>query len=64
MSAGAEAAARLREKAEYVRRLFPSEHNPVNGYFWTVECVFGDDYPGSLSEYFERLADLIDPTKE
>ena len=55
-------AERLREKSrKYVREL-SSSHTSINAYHEVREVLYGTDgAPKSLCEFFDRLADLIDP---
>ena len=55
-------AERLREKSrKYARELY-SSHTSINAYHEVREVLYGTDgAPKSLCEFFDRLADLIDP---
>ena len=55
-------AERLREKSrKYARELY-SSHTSINAYHGVREVLYGTDgAPKSLCEFFDRLADLIDP---
>ena len=57
-----EVAERLREKSrKYARELY-SSHTSINAYHGVREVLYGTDgAPKSLCEFFDRLADLIDP---
>ena len=57
-----EVAERLRKKSrKYARELF-SRHTSINAYHEVREVLYGTDgAPKSLCEFFDRLADLIDP---
>ena len=57
-----EVAERLREKSrKYVREL-SSSHTSTNAYHEVREVLYGTyGAPKSLCEFFDRLADLIDP---
>ena len=57
-----EAAARLREKSRKYARELSSSHTSINAYHEVREVLYGaDGAPKSLCEFFDRLADLIDP---
>ena len=57
-----EAAERLREKSRKYARALSSSHTSTNAYHEVREVLYGTDgAPKSLCEFFDRLADLIDP---
>ena len=59
-----EVAERLREKSrKYARELY-SSHTSINAYHGVREVLYGTDgAPKSLCEFFDRLADLIEPSE-
>ena len=55
-------AERLREKSRKYAREFSSSHTSINAYHEVREVLYGTDgAPKSLCEFFDRLADLIEP---
>ena len=57
-----EAAEMLREKSRKYARELSSSHTSINAYHGVREVLYGTDgAPKSLCEFFDRLADLIDP---
>ena len=57
-----EVAERLREKSRKYARELSSSHTSINAYHGVREVLYGTDgAPKSLCEFFDRLADLIDP---
>ena len=57
-----EVAERLREKSRKYARELSSSHTSINAYHEVREVLYGTDgAPKSLCEFFDRLADLIDP---
>ena len=56
-------AERLREKSRKYAREFYSSHTSINAYHEVREVLYGTDgAPKSLCEFFDRLADLIEPS--
>ena len=57
-----EVARMLREKSRKYARELSSSHTSINAYHGVREVLYGTDgAPKSLCEFFDRLADLIDP---
>ena len=60
-----EAAEMLREKSRKYARELSSSHTSINAYHGVREVLYGTDgAPKSLCEFFDRLADLIDPESD